>query len=107
MKQLFLAVLALPLATAGFVQAGGALAQSGPAEIKPPGPKQTLGPADGNSTVVQPGGVDNGGPGSVGTVAPGATGATNITNNPGTAGNSEKPEQPIGNAGSPDTGSGG
>ncbi|KQT60927.1 hypothetical protein ASG52_16920 [Methylobacterium sp. Leaf456] len=100
MKPLFLAALALPLATA-------ALAQAGPAEIKPPGPKQTLGPADGTTAVVQPGGVDNGGPGSVGTVAPGATGATNITNNPGTAGNSEKPEQPIGNAGSPDTAGGG
>ncbi|WP_342154238.1 hypothetical protein [Methylorubrum sp. SB2] len=100
MKPLFLAALALPLATA-------ALAQAGPAEIKPPGPKQTLGPADGTTTVVQPGGVDNGGPGSLGTAAPGATGATNITNNPGAAGNAEKPALPIGNAGSPDTAGGG
>lgn len=102
MKQLFLAALALPFATAALAQAN-----AGPAEIKQPAPPRTLGPADGTSTVVQPGGVDNGGPGSVGTAAPGVTGATNVTNNPGTAGNSEKPEQPIGNAGSPDTGSGG
>lgn len=102
MKQLFLAALALSFASAALAQSN-----AGPAEIKPPGPLRTLGPADGTTTVVQPGGIDKGGPGSLGTVAPGVTGATNVTNNPGTAGNSEKPEQPIGNAGSPDTGSGG
>ncbi|GJE77949.1 hypothetical protein [Methylorubrum suomiense] len=104
MKPLFRAALALPLA---LPLATAAHAQAGPAEIKQPAPPRTLGPADGATTVVQPGGVDNGGPGSLGTAAPGVTGATNVTNNPGTAGNAEKPEQPIGNAGSPDTAGGG
>ncbi|WP_232630183.1 hypothetical protein [Methylobacterium sp. Leaf118] len=99
MTPLFLAALALPLATAAL--APSALAQAGPAETQPPGPKRRLGPADGAGTVVQPGGIDHGGPGSVGTVAPGST---HITNNPGTA---EKPEQPIANPGAPDTAGGG
>lgn len=78
-----------------------ALAQTGnaPGEIKQPGPPRMTAPGVTGGPVVKPGGVDNGGPGSIGTIAPGATGASSISNNSGAAGNAEQNQKPIGNTG--------
>ncbi|MDB5644518.1 hypothetical protein [Methylobacterium sp.] len=77
-----------------------ALAQgNAPAEIRQPGPPRMTQPGVTGAPVVKPGGVDNGGPGSIGTVAPGATGASSVSNNSGASGNAEQNQKPIGNTG--------
>jgi hypothetical protein len=91
---------ALVLASALLASASVALAQgNAPAEIKQPGPPRVTAPGVGGEPVVKPGGVDNGGPGSIGTIAPGATGASSVSNNSGASGNAEQNQKPIGNTG--------
>lgn len=82
----------------------GALAQTaaGPAEIKQPGPPRITQPGTPSNSFVKPGGVDNGGPGSVGTQVNSGLGADSISNNSGAAGNANKPEVAV-----PNTGGGG
>ncbi len=82
----------------------GALAQTatGPAEIKQPGPPRLTQPGTPASGFVKPGGIDNGGPGSVGTTVNSALGSDSISNNSGAAGNANKPEVAV-----PNTGGGG
>jgi len=91
---------ALVLASALLASASVALAQgNAPAEIKQPGPPRMTAPGVVGEPVVKPGGVDNGGPGSIGTIAPGATGASSVSNNSGASGNAEQNQKPIGNTG--------
>lgn len=85
------------------VLTGSASAQSGgPAEIKQPGPPRLTTPGTSDSVVVKPGGIDNGGPGSIGTEAHSGLGADSVSNNSGAAGNANKPELAL-----PNTGGGG
>ena len=96
--QRILSTTTLVLAAAAFV--APALAQSGgSAEIRQPGPPRITTPGTPDSPVVKPGGIDNGGPGSIGSVAPGATGAETRSNNSGASGNAEQNTKPIGNTG--------
>ncbi|GJD76456.1 hypothetical protein [Methylobacterium goesingense] len=87
--------LALVLASGSLALAQG----NAPAEIKQPGPPRMTQPGVTGEPVVKPGGIDNGGPGSIGTIAPGATGASSISNNSGASGNAEQNQKPIGNTG--------
>ncbi|WP_430912295.1 hypothetical protein [Methylobacterium sp. sgz302541] len=77
-----------------------ALAQANPpAEIRQPAPPSVAAPDATGSTFVKPGGLDNGGPGSVGTVARSGLGADSTSNNSGADANSGKPELAVPNAG--------
>jgi len=88
------------LTSTALVFATSALAQgTGPAEIRQPGPPRITTPGTSDTPVVKPGGIDNGGPGSIGSVAPGATGAETRSNNSGASGNAEQNTKPIGNTG--------
>ena len=95
MKTLIVTMLALPLSTAAFAQSGNA-----PAEIRQPGPPSLTPPGTSSAPVVKPGGIDNGGPGSVGSISRGPTGGETISNNSAASGNAEQNQKPIGNAGS-------
>lgn len=87
--------LALVLASTSFTLAQG----NAPAEIKQPGPPRLTAPGVAGGPVVKPGGIDNGGPGSVGSIAPGATGASSISNNSAASGNAEQNQKLIANTG--------
>lgn len=102
MKKILIAALALPLSTAAFAQSTQTGGGAGAAAPRQPGPAQVTTPGTPPSNVVQPGGVENGGPGSVGTEARGATGAESRSNNSGASGNAQKPELAV-----PNTGGGG
>ena len=107
-RSLILAAMALPLATSAFAQTGGGTGGgSGAAEIRQPGPPTLTQPGTSAAPVVKPGGIDNGGPGSIGSVSRGATGAETISNNSGAAGNAEQNQKPIGNTGGGGGGGGG
>ncbi|MBX9931125.1 MAG: hypothetical protein K2Y56_06250 [Methylobacterium sp.] len=94
MKMLIVAILALPLSAAALAQSGNA-----PAEIRQPGPPSLTPPGTSSAPVEKPGGIDNGGPGSIGSMSRGPTGAGTISNNSGAAGNAEQNQKPIGNTG--------
>lgn len=70
-----------------------------PAAITQPGPARVTTPGAPDTTVVKPGGIDNGGPGSVGTEARSGLGADSRSNNSGADANSGKPELAVPNAG--------
>jgi hypothetical protein len=93
MRYVLLTSVALVLASPAFAQGNG------PAEIRQPGPPRITTPGTPDTPVVKPGGIDNGGPGSIESVARGATGAETISNNSGASGNAEQNTKPIGNTG--------
>ena len=94
---LLLAAVTLPLSIPAFAQTA-----TGPAEIVPPGPARMTAPGTSDVPVVNPGGSENSGPGSVGTEAHSGLGADSRTNNSAASGNANKPEVAI-----PNTGGGG
>lgn len=94
LNTVILAALALPLASPAFAQSS-----TGPAEIRQPGPATMTQPGTSAAPIVKPGGIDNGGPGSVGSISRGATGGETISNNSGASGNAEQNQKPIGNTG--------
>lgn len=107
-RKLVVAAVALPMATSAFAQtSGGTGGGSGAAEIRQPGPPVMTPPGTSAAPIVKPGGIDNGGPGSVGSISRGATGAETISNNSGAAGNAEQNQKPIGNTGGGGGGGGG
>lgn len=97
MNKFILAAFLAPLSTGAFAQAA-----TGPAEIRQPGPPRITQPGTPSNSFVKPGGIDNGGPGSVGTAVNSGLGADSISNNSGASGNANKPEVAV-----PNTGGGG
>ena len=92
--------MALPLASSAFAQTNaGTGGGASPAEIRQPSPPTLTQPGTSAAPVVEPGGVENGSPGSVGSISRGPTGGETVSNNSGASGNAEQNQKPVGNTG--------